>query len=119
MSIEQFTTRIALMPVQDLESLVTALTGHIAVVRAQVDARGKEDLAWYRRARHALGYSTQKRHLLIVEVQRRHKQGRELNQQRNQQRKEQLVQLREMALRDQEAALLGVIDWLLERELGR
>lgn len=115
-----FRFKIARMSRDDLGDLRAEIKGAIALVQSQLEARGKNNLGWWRKASAAKGFMAEKQHLLTQDLRRRQieldgdKEARQhAHVQRQQERTDLLKSVRELAeAGDVQAALLKLVEWL-------
>lgn len=67
--VEEFRQRAAELTRVEQERLASEIAGAKSIVVAQLESRGRVDLGWWRGARAALGFITEKHRIIAAELQ--------------------------------------------------
>lgn len=119
-----FRLKLRTMARIDVEALSSEIHGACTVVQSQLEARGKDNLAWWRSARQALGYMAEKQSLVRAELARLNKISREsrdgtrgeIHRHNTEIREKRLLAIRALVeANDLKQAMLDLVDWMLHR----
>lgn len=116
-SVPLFKERITDMTTPDLSALNAEIQGALTVIQAQLEARGKTNIVWWKKARASLGFISEKKGILRVELSTRQNSDQS---DRKQHRIEVLSELRQQAEDgDVQGAVVGLFDFFIRSDRGR